>query len=147
MSKSARTYLCSGCLNRHQAPTGKKCPFVKKPNNLEDVPEDRSEEVFHSLCSARVDRLLSCLDVSKMGLEGDNTKDPTSQNAALLDIVKIQQEQMKALCDSIPKMKDNMSSLSKKVSKKSKARKEPLDDLTDTTSSSSDSDDLLMCDR
>ena len=146
MSKSTRVYMCSACLIKHPAPTGRNCPFSSKKIERQ---LSEPEEVFNSPTIVRVDRLVSGLQLDEMpngdGDDGKPGEGGASSNKALLDIVRIQQEQMKALHLSIEKMNSNMSELSKKVSKNKKSSKalrpQGVSDLSDT-SSDTDSDDM-----
>ena len=70
--------------------------------------------------------------------DGEDGEGGASPNSALLDMVRIQQEQIKALHLSIEKMNSNMSELSKKVSKNKKSTKalrpEGVSDISNTSS-------------
>ena len=124
--------MCSACLSRHPSPTGRNCPFVsKKKKSIGDIPEGLNEPVLSPTIS-RVDRLLSGLHVSDLFKDGEDMKEgepgagetgTPGQNAALLDIVRLQQEQVRALTVSMEKMNTNMSNIAKKVSKNRKSSK------------------------
>ena len=146
--------MCSACLSRHPSPTGRNCPFVtKKKHSGVDIPESL-DEPFHSPVISRVDRLLSGLHVSELFKDGEDMKGDEagggdggtpSPNTALLDIVRLQQEQERALTVSMEKTSTNMSQIAKKVSKNRKSSKslQPAVFLdTSGTSSDSDAEDL-----
>ena len=142
--------MCSACLVCHPTPTGRNWPFVHKKKQCGEGTGISTEELTQSPIS-RVDRLLSGIHIGEELFDGEDMKGDErvagnyGTNAALLDIVRLQQEQMRALHVSIENMNGNMSSLAKKVSKAKKSSKalhpEGFSDSTGT-SSGSDSEDL-----
>ena len=142
--------MCSACLSRHPSPTGRNCPFVtKKKKTIGDIPEGLDKPVLSPVIS-RVDRLLSGLHVSELFKDGEDMKEGKAaigETSAIGEtgIVRLQQEQLRALTVSMDKMSTNMSQNAKKVSKNRKSSKslQPagFSDSTETRSDS-DSDDL-----
>ena len=133
--------MCSACLIRHPTPTGRNCPFSTKKPVVTDT-----EEVFDSPTIKRVDRLLSVLQVTDM--DGEDVKQGEAEagvNKALVDVVKLQQEQMRALHVTMERMSGNMTELTKKVSRNKKTGKSlraERESDGSLTSSDSDSDDM-----
>ena len=143
-----RTYLCATCLLKHPAPTGRNCPkFKKKSFEAEQGEASELEKAFNSPTAKKVDQFLSTSFKLDMNTgdgddhEGDGTDTiPAAGNSELLQIVKIQQEQMRALHATVAQMNTNIVSLTSKA-RKVKTKVPDVDTDTDTESESDSSVD------
>ena len=152
-----RKYLCSTCLKQHVPPTGRNCPALKHKSNLSDIDETNElDSVFNSPSAKLLDKFLASSPSSMMpttaevgedgGNAGLNTGQPAG-NSEILQIVRIQQDQMRALHSTIAKMNKNINSISGKVRKvKSKVPDIPSETETDTDSSSDDDERRVSID-
>ena len=145
-----RKYLCSTCLVQHAPPTGRNCPSAKNKPSLPDIDENEElSSAFNSPSAKLVDKFLSLSPSRNMepgegeGLDGGGAGSNIGSGAAnteILQIVRIQQEQMRVLHSTMAKMNKNITSLSGKV-RKVKSGVPDIPSETDTDSSDSSGND------
>ena len=116
-----RKYLCSTCLNQHAPPTGRNCSSFKHRPVLPDIEgKSELESAFNSPAAKLLDKFLSTSSTGDMlegeeGVDGGGAGQHSGQeasNSEFMQIIRIQQEQMKALYSAMAKMAKNISSLS-----------------------------------